>query len=283
MRRFGRFLGAVAVEEIHLNGRLFTWTNERLRPTLERIDRAFASVGWLELYPNHHMRALSSDCSDHAPLLLRMDVVPWARKRFRFRSFWTKLPGFLDVVASAYLAIARKIILRLECAQDRRPLSTEECALRKDMKCKCLGLASLLRTIARQHSRLMFLAEGDANTRFFHLQACHRSRKNHIASLTVQGNDLVLSEQMADALYEHYSALLSTPFQRSGNVNFDGLGITQHDLSMLDVCFSEFEIWATIKELPSDKAPGPDGFTGLFYKVAWPIIKQDVLNAFNAF
>jgi hypothetical protein len=32
--------------------------------------------------------------------------------------------------------------------------------------------------------------------------------------------------------------------------------------------------------LPSDKAPGPDGFTGLFYKVAWPIIKQDVVNVF---
>ena len=66
-------------------------------------------------------------------------------------------------------------------------------------------------------------------------------------------------------------------------MNFDSLGLAQHDLSMLDVCFSEFEIWATISELPSDKAPGPDGFTGLFYKVAWPIIKQDVVNAFNAF
>ena len=36
-------------------------------------------------------------------------------------------------------------------------------------------------------------------------------------------------------------------------------------------------------ELPSDKALGPDGFIGLFYKVAWPIIKQDVVNAFNMF
>ena len=44
-----RFLGAVAVEELHLTGRLFTWTNEHVHPTLERIDRAFASVGWFEL------------------------------------------------------------------------------------------------------------------------------------------------------------------------------------------------------------------------------------------
>lgn len=28
--------------------------------------------------------------------------------------------------------------------------------------------------------------------------------------------------------------------------------------------------------MPSDRAPGPDGFNGLFYKFAWPIIKIDV-------
>jgi endonuclease/exonuclease/phosphatase family metal-dependent hydrolase len=55
MRRFGRFLGAVVVEELHLNGHLFTWTNKRLHLTLERIDRTFASVDWLDLYPNHQL------------------------------------------------------------------------------------------------------------------------------------------------------------------------------------------------------------------------------------
>lgn len=38
----------------------------------------------------------------------------------------------------------------------------------------------------------------------------------------------------------------------------------------------------TISAMPSDKSPGPDGFTGLFYKLAWPIIKPDVIRAFNA-
>jgi hypothetical protein len=31
----------------------------------------------------------------------------------------------------------------------------------------------------------------------------------------------------------------------------------------------------------SDKAPGPDGFTGLFFKVCWDIINEDVLEAFH--
>jgi hypothetical protein len=48
------------------------------------------------------------------------------------------------------------------------------------------------------------------------------------------------------------------------------------------VCFSEKEVWETIKDMPSNRVPGPDGFTGLFYKVAWPIIKRDIMNALNA-
>ena len=42
------------------------------------------------------------------------------------------------------------------------------------------------------------------------------------------------------------------------------LGIQQHDLSILEAPFSEKEVWATIKDMPVDKALGPDGFTGRF-------------------
>jgi hypothetical protein len=35
-------------------------------------------------------------------------------------------------------------------------------------------------------------------------------------------------------------------------------------------------------ELPPDRAPGPNGFSGRFYEATWGIIKQDVINAFNA-
>jgi hypothetical protein len=36
-----------------------------------------------------------------------------------------------------------------------------------------------------------------------------------------------------------------------------------------------------VKDLPSDRSPGLDGFLGAFYKAAWSIIKQDLLNTFT--
>jgi hypothetical protein len=58
-------------------------------------------------------------------------------------------------------------------------------------------------------------------------------------------------------------------------------GVPSHDLAQLDAPFSEEEVWATIKCLPSDKASGPDGFTGRFYKSCWPIIKNEVMAAMS--
>jgi hypothetical protein len=41
----------------------------------------------------------------------------------------------------------------------------------------------------------------------------------------------------------------------------------------------EEEVRIAILELNPEKAPRPDGFTGLFYRVAWDIIKDDVMKA----
>jgi hypothetical protein len=71
---------------------------------------------------------------------------------------------------------------------ESRALSHGERGLRKLLKRKLLGLASLERTIARQRSRITWLSEGDACTRFFHLHANHQRRKNFIAHFKVDGS-----------------------------------------------------------------------------------------------
>lgn len=50
-----------------------------------------------------------------------------------------------------------------------------------------------------------------------------------------------------------------------------------HDLEDLDAPFTEQEIHAVVKEMPLEKAPGPDGFIGAFYKKSWTVIKEDLV------
>lgn len=50
------------------------------------------------------------------------------------------------------------------------------------------------------------------------------------------------------------------------------------DLSKLVVPFSTTEVDLIVKALPSDKAPGPDGFNTNFIKHCWQIVKADFYN-----
>ena len=42
-----------------------------------------------------------------------------------------------------------------------------------------------------------------------------------------------------------------------------------HELDELVAPFTDEEMDGTAKELPVDKAPGPDGFNGMFIKKCW--------------
>lgn len=180
------------------------------------------------------------------------------------------------------LAIAKELVFRFDCAQELRALAPYELALRPEAKLHCLGLAFLQRTIIRQRSRITYLAKGDANTKFFHLQACHRSCKNHIDSIRVGDARLTREEEKADAFFAHFDSILGADCAREANLNFQFLMLPTVDTSTLDFCFSEEEVWRIIQEIPIDRAPGPDGFTGLFYRTTWNIINPDIMRAFHA-
>jgi len=46
MGRFRRCIDDTELVELHLSGRLYTWSSERDVPTMERIDRVFVSGDW---------------------------------------------------------------------------------------------------------------------------------------------------------------------------------------------------------------------------------------------
>lgn len=65
-------------------------------------------------------------------------------------------------------------------------------------------------------------------------------------------------------------------------MDLDALLLTTLDLTSLNMPITE-EIWGVIKTMLPDKAPGPDKFTGKFYKVCWGVIKGDLMRAVDSF
>lgn len=74
---------------------------------------------------------------------------------------------------------------------------------------------------------------------------------------------------------DFYRSLLGTRMDRTVTIDLNYLGLPSHNLEDLDLPITEKEVLEAIKELSSDKAPGPDGFTGRLYKACWPTIKCD--------
>jgi hypothetical protein len=102
MGAFRSFLDELELAELHLLGRMYTWSNEESHPTLSCIDRAFVCARWIELYLNHALRALSSMCSDHSPLLLQTNSNTHMFFRFKFEYIWSRFPGYLEAVVEGW-------------------------------------------------------------------------------------------------------------------------------------------------------------------------------------
>lgn len=69
---------------------------------------------------------------------------------------------------------------------------------------------------------------------------------------------------------------------RERELNWEALGIQPLDLASLDELFTEDEAFNAIKQMPTNKAPGPDGFMGTFYKACWNIIKHDFMAVLHS-
>lgn len=101
----------------------------------------------------------------------------------------------------------------------------------------------------------------------------------NVTNKMVRCGDEIITEQgrIEEVFAEVYDNLLGSAHARDYTVDLQHLGMNQLDLSDLETIFTEDEVWQVIKEIPPDRAPGPDGFIGIFYHKAWPVIKHDIM------
>ena len=185
--------------------------------------------------------------------------------------------------AKVHLHAALLVILRLDIAQETRQLFPEESDLRERLKRRVISLAVLERARKKQSARIANLKEGDANTKFFHRRINARSRKNHIHRLKHDQGWITEHDAKEKLILDHFSEVMKKGNTCNKDLNWEELNLEVHNLHGLDSPITVEEVREAINDMPSDKVPGPDGFTGAFFKKCWDVIKFDMMRVIHQF
>jgi hypothetical protein len=93
--KFNSAIDGLALIELSLLDRLYTWSNKRESSTLARLDRALINNAFAVVFPNTSLTSHIGSTSDHIPLILNIPSSTPKTHRFCFENAWLKCPCFL--------------------------------------------------------------------------------------------------------------------------------------------------------------------------------------------
>ncbi|KAM6592035.1 hypothetical protein CsatA_014640 [Cannabis sativa] len=136
----------------------------------------------------------------------------------------------------------------------------------------------------QQRSRVDWLACGDKNTKYFHTKASARRNNNHIKFLYNNlGGKASTIDDISAVVQDFYADLF-----QAGDLDecalthtldcIPTLVTTAHNDALL-APFTPAEVDSALKTMSSDKSPGIDGMSAMFYQQNWSIVGNLVSNA----
>lgn len=127
---------------------------------------------------------------------------------------------------------------------------------------------------------MFWLSEGDENTRFFHSTASERRKANKINFMFNDDGDRAEEQEGMCEVVKNYFEKLFTEGVSEGELSTEGSHktVTREQYMNLVQEFSFEEFTATIKEMHSDKAAGPDGLNPGFFKSFWSVMGREVFE-----
>ncbi|KAH0658710.1 hypothetical protein KY289_027458 [Solanum tuberosum] len=261
-------------------------------------------------------------CLDHIPIALVGGS--WERKKsyFKFENWWLQSEGFVDRVKdwwssfrysgkpdyvlacklkalkhklkewskkeSGNLGLQRKKLLEqlaeMDMERENIVLTEEEITKKAAVLLEYEDLIKKEEIAWRQRSRILWLKEGDKNTKFFHKMAKSHRRYNNIDQLMIQGEVTHEPAEIEGEIITYYKKLYTEPIPWRPTHQYAICPIiTEEEKMALQGRFEENEVLTCLKLCAADKAPGPDGFTMGFFIKCWEIVKQDIMDTFPKF
>ena len=239
---FNSFIEDNGLQDLPLFGRIFTWFKGD-GTSMSRIDRFLLSEDWCFGWPNCVQTALLTGLSDHCPLVLSVDEVNWGPQPTRMLKCWQDVPGYKQFVSDKWKTLqvdgwggfvlreklkmikealkewhtahSKNLPGRIKSLKERQAeldgkgeleaLSALESEELHTVSFDIPSLARVNTSIVWQQSRLHWLREGDANSKYFHSILLGRRRQNHLHSIVVDGAIVEGVYPVRQAVFSHFA------------------------------------------------------------------------------
>ncbi|XVE49462.1 hypothetical protein DITRI_Ditri01bG0084300 [Diplodiscus trichospermus] len=133
----------------------------------------------------------------------------------------------------------------------------------------------------RQRAKQFWLQYGDCNSRYFHVAATTRKRKNSVQKLKDTTGEWIMWNEGLGEHIKNYFAELFNSCSSGGEEIFQAvqtcISPTQNNELVSE--FTLEEVKEALFSMHPDKAPGPDGMNPAFYQRMWDIVGKDITDA----
>ncbi|KAL0292609.1 UNVERIFIED_CONTAM: hypothetical protein Scaly_2581600 [Sesamum calycinum] len=143
-------------------------------------------------------------------------------------------------------------------------------------------------SMLQQRAKLRWLKHGDQNSKVFFRKINSTRVKQRVFQITnINGETLTNQQEVIQEFVSYFQTLLggNSPHRTVdlGFLQHEVRQITTAEASLLVAPATAHEVKEAFFEIDVESAPGPDGFGSAFYRAAWPVIGQSMVEAVGEF
>ncbi|TYG88300.1 hypothetical protein ES288_A12G011200v1 [Gossypium darwinii] len=207
-----------------------------------------------------------------------------ARKLRKFKGVLRKWNGNNCNMLEDNIVECEERIKELDVISEQRRLSEGEMEELMRLNSDVWNALKFKESLWRQKSRMMWLKEGDANTKFFHRAVKIKAKRRTIYRMKIGNAWCNNPRELKKRVYEFFKNHFKGRWRRwrmEMDLNFKRLKGTK--VEQLEEPFSREEIREAVWSCEELKAPGPDGFNMCFFRNCWNTIKKDLFRMMTDF